>query len=322
MDLPGRFAVFCILLSWHDVHSDPKIVATATNPDDFPNFQAGPLSPEECSVRQISICNPFYAFERDCTGYTAYQISVSEERYMGEVSPVVHQCDADAARADVRKQAAAIARLPLRPVRLTIKGGIPVNGSDVSPIRNQIVIVDVLVSQDPRTTGQLRNLGLINLVHYNTFRCFDLDIKKSDFKASKKLRMIAFFNSTIRTLEAGTFMDLPFLSVLTLEQLHQYVNETKVPATFDQHFRDYLSRLHCNCNFAWFRRWWSTNSALLRTVERSEIYSFIGAWSNPVITKEEMYVPIDCAEAVPFGQGNVNFNQTEYSLNDDMCEGA
>ncbi|XP_055344816.1 uncharacterized protein LOC129592734 [Paramacrobiotus metropolitanus] len=174
------------------------------------------------------------------------------------------------------------------------------------PVRLQVVVLCLTDCRGSHTTTRVSRLFLDNLLDYQLFMCNDLVIKKRDFSNMKLLRMIRFRQSTVSSLEVGTFSDLlPNLQVLSLEYLF---NEN----TMMLDDKDYLRKIHCTCEFAWFRRWLTQNQRLLEARAEGSVYGLPQSWQSEAVAKEELYVPVDCNDL-----DNILFSQIPFSFNED-----
>ncbi|XP_055348084.1 uncharacterized protein LOC129595182 [Paramacrobiotus metropolitanus] len=196
--------------------------------------------------------------------------------------------------------------------------------ADLQPVRPLIIAFNLLNCTTARCTNRINTLNLFNLVHVAMMDCRDLDVKRKDFQRTKKLRVIEFWNATIRTLEVNVFSDLPAVRVVALE-LDIISSSAPVPGTpvdvLDHRVRDYLFRLHCSCEFAWYREWWQNNTAPLRHTEVPEggVYIFPSSWQNQQYRRGELFLPIDCAVEIPTAAASVNLTQEEFSRNEPKC---
>ncbi|XP_055329623.1 uncharacterized protein LOC129582200 [Paramacrobiotus metropolitanus] len=270
--------------------------------EDFPDFSLGIMTPEECALQAECLCLPNDIPYANCTASPdagLYQI-------------VGADCNNESSVHHIRRVVIAIAKLPLRAVGLELLGKTPVTFADIAPVRRQIVQYSFKNCTGKRDNDKLRQLMLPNLLEYNTWHCADLVVKKADFQYSAKLRDITFYNTTIRALDGNAFASLPDLRVLSIE-----FDMTDVP--LDGRIRDYLFRLHCSCEFAGFRRWWSNNTALLRSAEDGEVFSPAGSWSSTYERPWRLYLPVDCVK-VKSENGFVDFNATSFSLHEPDCE--
>ncbi|XP_055329631.1 uncharacterized protein LOC129582208 [Paramacrobiotus metropolitanus] len=268
----------------------------------FPDFSLETMTPEECAVQAECLCAPSDIPYTNCTASPnagLYQI-------------VDTDCNNESSTKHIRRVTTAIAKLPLRATSLLLFGKSPITFSDIAPVRRQIVLYTFMNCTSPRDNDKLRQLVFPNLLEYNMWHCADLVVKKSDFQYSPKLRDITFYNTTIRALDGNAFASLPDLRILSIE-----FDMTDVP--FDGRIRDYLFRLHCSCEFAGFRRWWSNNTALLRSAEDGEVFSPAGSWSSTYERPWRLYLPVDCAK-VKSEDHFVDFNATSFSLNEPACE--
>ncbi|XP_055357118.1 uncharacterized protein LOC129602176 [Paramacrobiotus metropolitanus] len=289
--------------------------------DRYPEFSIQPFTAEECAVQQLSYCHPLTCGETFIQGYLTYRLSFTTDT----------GCYANVSGSErIQRAVNSIMRLPIRPVILEVHHRAPLLFADVAPVRKRIIQFH-LYDDSKRATAQILDLYLTNIVEFMAFHCSDLGIKKTDFERSRKLRQVLFYNTTIQTLEAGTFTDLPSLNFLSLEfnlrrmhtfeEIRAYDEWWLRPVMFSQRTRDYLFHLHCSCEFAWFRRWWNSNNTvrLSPAVENDEIVSVMRVPYSEYLFYQAEQVPIDCAHPIPLGSEYVNVNQTEFSVNEPVC---
>ncbi|XP_055340925.1 uncharacterized protein LOC129589999 [Paramacrobiotus metropolitanus] len=277
------------------------------DPDDsFPDFVTEPMNSVEAAVRLLGLCDPaWHAESLNDTNYSYVMLDICNNS-----QTMFYQ---------LRQQAQKIAKLRPRQIQIQFKETTPLTFEHMSPIRKEIVVCYLMECSTSRATRMLPTYRLTNLLQYIVFGGKDLDVKTSDFQFSRKLRMISFVVSTIRTLEEATFTNLPALKALTLESgLHM----TTVVPEYGPDMREYLRRLHCSCEFAWFRRWRMNSTSLLQSTNDNtvtRVFRLPGFSPGFVNNQTHQYVPIDCAAAIPSGPEHVNVKQVEYSLNVDNC---
>ncbi|XP_055329688.1 uncharacterized protein LOC129582243 [Paramacrobiotus metropolitanus] len=286
--------------------------------DRYPEFSIQPFTAEECELQQQAYCYPLECGDTSYFGFLAYRLSYTfsrgcQAKFVG-INVLDHSVD-------------RIMRLPIRPI---IFEAYPyfIYFKDLSPIRKRIIKLQ-MYEHSQRATAIQREQELTNIIEFMCTDCFDLVIRKTDFEKSRKLRQIAFWNTTIQTLQKGTFTDLPSLNFLSLEFALKTLRtfdefhadkERQGPVMFSQRMREYLFHLHCSCEFAWFRQWWNSNN----TVRLSPATSKDGAFLTVIpYSAYKCYptdqIPIDCAQPIPLGSEYVNVNQTEFSVNEPMC---
>ncbi|XP_055355861.1 uncharacterized protein LOC129601153 [Paramacrobiotus metropolitanus] len=268
----------------------------------FPDFTLEVMTPEECAVQADIRCasNDTYV---NCTlgaetgGYGILGIDCNNESALNRIKRLV----------------VSIAKLPLRPIELDVSDQTAITSDDIAPVRRQIISYILENCTSPRASSKLRQLVLPNLLEYSIWHCSNLVVKRSDFQYSQKLRKIAFYNTTIRTLDENAFTTLPALRILSLEQAMW----TLTP--LDERLRGYLFRLHCSCEFAGFRRWWNNNTALLRSVAEGEVLNFAGGWQNLIYERTDVYLPVDCKSNYPKEKLDIAYNATSFSVHEPYC---
>ncbi|XP_055329620.1 uncharacterized protein LOC129582197 [Paramacrobiotus metropolitanus] len=287
--------------------------------DRYPEFSIEPLSPEECATQELSDCQ-----QHDCGKDARFQ------RYAYEVIELYDRgyCNASSGGLErIHRAVTAMTRLPIRPVMVYLEDRSPLAFNDMAEIRKRIVSFWLYNCVQERATRKLHDLYWTNVLEFMTVNCSELVIMKNDFENSMKLRQIFFWNTTIRTLEENTFTNLPSLVALSLQHnlknlrsFEDELTEPRPPVMFTQRIRDYLFRLHCSCEFAWFRRWWSNNTA--RFIEIADqvdgAYQFFHAINSWYTFKKDQ-IPIDCAKPIPMGAEFITANQSEFSINALEC---
>ncbi|XP_055355118.1 uncharacterized protein LOC129600577 [Paramacrobiotus metropolitanus] len=164
------------------------------------------------------------------------------------------------------------------------------NNPSIVPLANQL----------PRKMGQTNGLSV-------------LDVAKLQVAYKCQLANAVFQDRLGQNSDLSCYRfssDLPALRLLSLEfKLHNV-------EAFTSSMRKYLKRLHCGCEFEWFRQWWSRNWQLLRWASEGEIYRIPDSCMIEPIRKEAVYLPIDCAAAnFPTGSKSIDHNQSEFSIN-------
>ncbi|XP_055344825.1 uncharacterized protein LOC129592739 [Paramacrobiotus metropolitanus] len=282
-----------------DLPSDSS-TATCSSviPEPFPKFSTQRMTAAQCRAQFSANCRNAETTKDSCMSQKALSIS----------------CTPNATATEVRTIATGLANGLLRAVAVVVHDGRQTVASNFQPIRKQVVVLEILHCRRSRTTGQLSDLNFPFLLEFALTSCSQLDIQRGDFRVNRWLRMITLENSTIRTMEEDTFSDLPALRLLALEFSVDMMTE------FRAETQEYIRRLHCDCRWAWFRRWWRNNLALLRNASDSEIYRIPGSFGNVEIPKEAIYVPINCAaQPFPSSPKQINFTRVEYSIN-DKCD--
>ncbi|XP_055340394.1 uncharacterized protein LOC129589605 [Paramacrobiotus metropolitanus] len=217
--------------------------------------------------------------------------------------------------------ALAMAEQPLRPVTIDVHEQL-LSKYSFKPVKRQVVELCMESCISDRVTLKLQNLNFTNLLYFELNNCYNMVIDKSDFTTSVRLRIIMFYNSTIAAMQPGTFINLPHLQIVSLEALP----ETERFYPFEPVFQKFLQKLHCACEFAWYRSWWTNNKNLRLRVDRGELYSFGGPYNDSYLEsgdykKEELYYPVDChVDPFPRSVEWMDYHaQTAYSVNEPEC---
>ncbi|XP_055354820.1 zinc metalloproteinase nas-29-like isoform X2 [Paramacrobiotus metropolitanus] len=246
-------------------------VTDSSASEQFPEFSMEPMTREQCAFQFRSKCGrQFYTqstcketkgLEIDCKGLTTDELRDMVER---------------------------AARPPVRAIRLDLDDGRHLQSEIFRPIRLQIIGFELWNCKTNRTTEKLWHLRFSRMYHFELVKCQDLVVRKSDFDNSKNLRMILFRDSTIAELEDKTFMNLPELLVLSLE--YERIRSKSIPS----YQQDFIGELHCSCQFAWLRTWYSSRPSLLHGREKGAVYSVVDAFQSPEVNADGMYRPYNC----------------------------
>ncbi|XP_055340927.1 uncharacterized protein LOC129590000 isoform X2 [Paramacrobiotus metropolitanus] len=210
--------------------------------------------------------------------------------------------------------AVAMSQPPTKAVKITLYDGDLVIGKNLAAIRERVVILDISNFTSVRTTGKLPKLRLPNVLDFKLHNCYNLEIVRSDFWQSMQLHVIAFANTTIASLERNTFTDLPALQGISLEA---YLGT--IMNVFNEPMRGFLQRLHCGCEYEWYRKWWATRK-MLHQAAKGDIYQTGGnSWDNEERNKTDMYLPINCAiDPFPVDVAAIDFTQESFTVNEDF----
>ncbi|XP_055357371.1 uncharacterized protein LOC129602393 [Paramacrobiotus metropolitanus] len=282
------------------------------------------MTRDQCTRQFTKNCRPFsmnsysYLYRINGEGWTSHH-DINPTLVIDQVTPVdcslnhgLHlNCNDKVTAQEIRQLAASLSLPPPRAVFVNLTDGPLVTLDNLSPVRQHTIILNLYFCASARTTGKLVALGFPNLLNFELHHCRAMVVKKTDFWSSIKLRMILFANTTLRSLEENTFADLPALRLVSLEK---GFSEMEV---FSKDIRNYLQKLHCGCEYEWFRQCWSRNQ-LLRSADRKQIFNIpTNSWHNDNVTKRDMYLPIDCA-ANPFPDGSefIDFAQDAFSINE------
>ncbi|XP_055344217.1 uncharacterized protein LOC129592251 [Paramacrobiotus metropolitanus] len=274
--------------------------------EDFPLFSFEQMTDEECGAQFNRHCQSDITTVHNCTTRTDFRIV----------------CRSNAPVSVLQRMAVDMAEKPLRLVSIDVEEQL-IARYTFAPLQIQVVKLQLRNCNTERVTWRLSDLNFTSLLDFQLYGCRNLIIEKRDFLASKRLRIILFYNSTIETMQLDSLASLPDLRIVSLEALldeQRYYN-------FDQSFRNFMRALHCSCEFAWYRAWWRTNTNLRLRAQVGEVYSFDGRESSGRLEsaefgKEELYHPVNChADQFPLGPEWINYyTQTEYSVNEPTCD--
>ncbi|XP_055349890.1 uncharacterized protein LOC129596588 [Paramacrobiotus metropolitanus] len=233
---------------------------------------------------------------------TGGRISVGNSLACAQNHGLAVNCSENATNEEVHTLAIALSQPPLKAVSISLNDGPQITFDNLAPVREQTVLFHLRNCRSSRASDKLAQLRLPHLLEFAAHNCRALDVRRADFWRSSKLRLVQFVNSTLESLEAGTFADLPGLRLLSLERgLSQ-------KELFPEDVQAYLMRPHCGPEFEPFRRWWRV-SGLLQQASESAVYRIeYDSWKNEDLGKRDVFVPIDCATAsFPNGSATVDF---------------
>ncbi|XP_055344434.1 uncharacterized protein LOC129592426 isoform X2 [Paramacrobiotus metropolitanus] len=276
--------------------------------DNFPKFSLQEMTDEECGAQFNRYCKSDITTTDNCTSRTDFRIV----------------CRSNASLTILARMAVDMAEPPLRVVSMDVEEQLIAKYS-FAPIQRQVVKLQLRNCTTERVTSRLIDLNFTSMLDFQLYDARNLVIEKKDFAASKRLRIVVFYNTTIKTMQHGTFTDLPNLQILSLEALF----EDQKYYNFDQSFRSFLRNLHCSCEFAWYRSWWRANKKLRIRTEVGDVYSFDGRFTTELLEnsgfdKEDLYHPVNCrADPFPFGTEWINYyTQIDYSTNEPPCDAS
>ncbi|XP_055345188.1 uncharacterized protein LOC129593029 [Paramacrobiotus metropolitanus] len=251
--------------------------------------------------------------ELQFTAHCGVRFNIGNSFACAQKQGLAINCSSEASNEEVQQLALALSKPPLKAVFVSLNDGPQVAFENLAPVREQAVVFQLHNCRSPRATKNLAQLRLPHLLEFSVHHCRALDVRRADFWQSAKLRLIQFANSTIESLEVGTFADLPGLRLLSLER---GILEMEI---FQADIWTYLVRLHCGCEFKHFRRWFSI-SGLKQYADEGEIYRIeYDSWRNENLGFNDVFLPIDCAEA-PFPNRDVvlHTNLYSFSVNEDL----
>ncbi|XP_055354830.1 uncharacterized protein LOC129600365 [Paramacrobiotus metropolitanus] len=294
--MPLKYFVFKFLF-WFCTIAFPHV--TAEDDNLLPKFSLEPLSFEQCRLQFTDFCRPWQHHYDYCTGFKGLAIRCS--------GPNISE-------SQLSDIATAISQPPLRAVHVQLPDGAYITPFAMRPVQNQTVMIGVEDCVDAQVTKRLFHLRLHNLLQLRLENCYNLVLDKADFQWNHQIRIVRFTATTIASLEAGTFTDLPALSILSLEFFGLWAGD------LTQEQKDYARRLHCTCEFAWFRRWLDAKPTLLRHVKTGEVIRIDESWENIESTRESMYFPVDCNQTeIPNPEHMDYDNQRQFSINEPAC---
>ncbi|XP_055343091.1 uncharacterized protein LOC129591457 [Paramacrobiotus metropolitanus] len=262
-----------------------------------PEFSMDPMLTEQCALQFNDACEPRYVTVENCTVYRLLEIN----------------CNRSVTADLLQSMAFAMAQTPRRGVYIDVYDGDYLDYHIFRPVHIQVILFKVWDCVASRTSAKLNELRLVNVLDVQFYRCNGMVLRKEDFKASQAVKLLAFCNTTIRHVEEGAFSSLQRLRILSLEVGLASIH------TLPRRFRDYVAKLHCDCEFASFRVWRKT-APLLTDARFGEIYSVFNTLANSPFEKKDIFLPFDCSlQSFPTTPASLNFSQEEFSINEPHC---
>lgn len=221
------------------------------------------------------LCKP----QIDCTGKSAIQIVLQHLDPSFEFSSLINLTSRIAALdAD-------------RPIIFTVKDN-HTHPELFASLRSEVMALSISNCLGPRTTGKLPILNLPNLIRFKLRKCLTtVIVRRSDFAANCRLRVIEFGSVTSPFFEPETFTDLPELRHLALEK-SEFTSPGK--SCMDLKMRQLILKLHCDCTYLWLREWLYQNPLLIRPKLRNDEIYRIGDLGSEPIFRDEIFTPMDC----------------------------
>ncbi|XP_055356559.1 uncharacterized protein LOC129601715 [Paramacrobiotus metropolitanus] len=182
----------------------------------------------------------------------------------------------------------------------------------VTPIAKQIISFTLYNCQKVTCTSKLASLALSNLQSFTLDGCSEWVhpwLKREDFAASPRLRMVVISRCVPFDLDAFTFTNLPDLQLLALDN-----QVTSYSKSYSDAGLLHLRNLHCDCKYAWLRDLFTANPGLLGERAAGSVYQVCDA-ANPALKKEDVFVPVNCKKNLTSNPANYDWKQTAYSIN-------
>ncbi|XP_055345113.1 uncharacterized protein LOC129592973 isoform X2 [Paramacrobiotus metropolitanus] len=280
----------------------------------FPGFSGLPMEAEQCALQFNDHCRSVTSTVDNCTGD----------------SLLLLYCDESADNSFLRATTTAMAKPPLRPIFLVLTDS-QITTEALYPVEKLVKHLQMGHCRASDSTSKLPSFSFISLQELIIFRCADIRIKKSDFKSLPSLRVIVFQLTTILYLEEGTFTNLPKLRIISwhedllrnfgTDQDRMLYNNEKFDGNLVHSMLEYLKRIHCDCEFAWLRRWLDQSGILQPVPESSVIFDSASRYiSGSEFNRIDIFIPIDCAmQPFPSDFSMINFAQNEFSVNEPRC---
>ena len=137
-------------------------------------------------------------------------------------------------------------------------------------------------------------------------RCSDIEILRTDLQVFTALRIFELWaGSTVRSIEPGSFDELPYLRHITFE--NGFDTSKSLPRTV----LDHLRLLHCDPQYKWLRVFLRKRPYLIAPKASGEIYR-VGGIKNNAYLKEDIFIPVDCSlEGLVGGAGFSEFSSLD-----------
>ncbi|XP_055349842.1 uncharacterized protein LOC129596550 isoform X2 [Paramacrobiotus metropolitanus] len=282
----------------------------------LPTFSGEAMSPEQCAVQFSDNCRPKIGSRDNCSFILSLEV----------------RCRGNASAEEIHVVATAMAAPPLRAIRVALVED-QIEALALAPVAEQVVVLLMMYCSARDPTSKLPGLAFTNLLEFVLDSCSNVVIKRSDFQISLKLRSIIFSNVTIVYLEDGTFNNLPDLQIVAWHkdlphtfgksnhEGRRFVLNSYQEYDSGLEMQGFLKRLHCDCQFAWLRKWLAQNTALKRSVKPGEVYMLAGYMGSFGLQATDVFLPVDCAaEPFPWNLDMIDPTQTAFSRNEPRCQ--
>ncbi|XP_055330508.1 zinc metalloproteinase nas-13-like [Paramacrobiotus metropolitanus] len=179
--------------SGNSIEDDGENSESFTTSESFPQFSVEPMSAEQCGHQCTANCNDPELTAATCTSFQGLTIN----------------CSTQVSAAEIRQISAGLSKPPIRPIAVDLYDGDYIVFESFQTVRQQVVTTAIRNCISSRTVQKLAALRFSNLLQLELKHCHGLEIKRTDFGQSIKITVITFEDTTIKTLEKGTFIDLP-----------------------------------------------------------------------------------------------------------------
>ncbi|XP_055335035.1 uncharacterized protein LOC129586064 [Paramacrobiotus metropolitanus] len=259
------------------------------------------------------------------------------------------ECWANSTVREVREISFALAKPPVRSVDLSLFDGDYIVYRAFAPMRMQVSRMILSDCIGDRPAAYLSVLQMSNLLQFVVSSCRNIVLQAADFTLVPNIRVLVLTKSTVVSATPSIFAALPNLQILSLEYRMSEVLMNSFPSDYQQ----YLHNLHCDCEFADYRNWLQSQIIdRLHIWTPQDIFDFnttvqslcndnflpagaiilslnlkeydVGRLNEWLcIKKEDLYLPINCADARGGSSGTtIDFQQRNYSINVPRCEKA
>ncbi|XP_055346050.1 uncharacterized protein LOC129593647 isoform X2 [Paramacrobiotus metropolitanus] len=315
-------------------------------------FSSAPLDPVQCLTQFSKTCRAVIVPYATMDAISVFLLTycLNQKDLTGARQHLqINCCGNDTTIRELQDMTFAMARPPLRRVDLLLTDGDHIVYRAFAPIITQVFNMHLFDCKDQRPTAKLSQLGFGSLIQFTLTNCRDLVVRAADFVRVPNIRVMLFLSSTVSDITPSSFSSLPALRVLSVEYKLNYVLPDMGP-----HFRQYLHKLHCDCQFAPFRDW--LQSQIIQSLEiwhDDVIYgdtnrtlqalcssavpqtgrvivpldlderSHHVAGQYLCLDKAELYLPFDCSAIKdPDMPLPINFDQHNFSVNVPACNNS
>ena len=222
----------------------------------YPAFSQLRLTENICSALFTPNCAPLDYNLARCTSIVSAQMRCSNLTTAVEASSIIN----------------ALAKAENVAISLRMGDSDALSPQVFDPVKHRIVELSIKYCVLKTTLSKLL-LRFNNLLSLYVSECSNLDIRKSYFKVYSRLRTIAFASTTIDNIEPNTFMDLPDLTMFSLAW--------SITPPFSDSQIAHLQLFHCDCSYAWLRKWLGKNPSLLAArLEMKYIITLVGIMTH------------------------------------------
>ena len=265
-----------------------------------PVFLMKPVTPSECADLKTDSCGmtapnancsiTYGGFYADCNSAPDYEI----EYFTGMIAQLNASHGLD----------------------LTLRGTRTFPSGVFAPVKD--ILVSLTIYDFPAIKLSLLRSAAGNFPVIQVFflqRCSDIEILRTDLQVFPALRALFLFRgSTIRSIEPGSFDELPYLRHITFE------NGFDTSKPLPQTALDQLRLLHCDPQYTWLRVFLRERPYLIAPIAEFEIFD-VGGIANSAHLKKDIFIPVNCSlESLVGGAGFSKFSSLdEWCRHTSVC---